>query len=46
MDSLNKLADRGDDVSQLLMEEDWYQELDKYDENYTNPFIDLISSSS
>jgi len=37
MDALNKLTGSGNDVAQFLMGEDWDQDLDEDDEDYTSP---------
>ena len=45
IDVLDKITDRGENISQLLMGEDWYQDLDDNDDYYTSPLMDLISYS-
>ena len=46
MDSLKNITGRGNDVSQLIVGEDWDKDLVKDDEDYTIPLVELIISSS
>ena len=46
MDALNNIIFSRNDVDQLLMGEDWDQDLDEDDEDYTSPLMNLTSSSS
>ena len=46
MDALNNIIVSRNNVDHLLMGEEWDQDLDEDDEDYTSPLMNLTSSSS
>ena len=46
MDDLNKITGRGNNVSQLLMGEEWDQDLEEDYGDYISTLMDFIRSSS
>ena len=46
MDAMDQLTDSGNNTTQSLMGEYWYQGIEEDDKDYTSPLMDLTSSYS